>query len=166
MLTIHRYYQQQLVLRTGQMFFCWVLLVLAWILIVRRGTGERQFYPSFHLSWRKWAADCGIDLGKADWKQTESIDDTKIQLEIKRPLARIYVHPDTHFLVIRHGSLHCLDFVHTPASWFIHSKMEWHLQNKLTLRIISVRSKALEKIWSCWIISTLDPCRPSSYHRS
>lgn len=48
--------------------------------------------------------------------ETESMDDIKIQLAIKRLLAHIYVHSDTHFLVITHGSLHCLDIVHTPAS--------------------------------------------------
>ena len=85
MLTIHRYDQQQFILRTGQIFFAEVLFcsVLAWILIVGRGHDEKQLCPLFHLSGRKWPADCGIGLGKAGWKQAESIDDIKIQSAFK-----------------------------------------------------------------------------------
>lgn len=83
MLTIHRYYQQQLVLRAGQIFFAEVLFcsVLAWILIVRRGYWERQLYPLFISKEGNGTMDCGFGLDKADFKQIESTDGIKMQLK-------------------------------------------------------------------------------------
>lgn len=50
-------------------------------------------------------------FGQNRW-ETEARDDMKIQLAIKRPWARIYVRPDTRFLVIRHGKYSLLR--HSP----------------------------------------------------
>lgn len=51
MQTIHRYYQQQLVLRTRQLFFAGALccLGLAWVLIRGRGLGK-AVVSTFFLS--------------------------------------------------------------------------------------------------------------------
>lgn len=98
MLTIHRYYQQQLVLRTGQIFFAEVLFCsgLAWILIVGRGYGEGNCVPLFISKEENGTMDCGFGLGKADFKQIESTDGLKMQLK-------------DHYLIFM--------FILTPISW-------------------------------------------------
>lgn len=70
---------------------------------------KSSYVPLFISQEGNGIADCGIGLGKADWKHADSIDDGKMQLAIKRPSPHIHVHSDTHFLVIRLGSLNCLD---------------------------------------------------------
>lgn len=65
-LTIHRYYQQQLVLRTRQLFFAVALccLGLAWVLTRGRGLGKAAFSTLFPFSRRRSHWGLGNHFGR------------------------------------------------------------------------------------------------------